>query len=252
MIPAAPTLSALESIGRSRQERWHFWELWAGCAEATRAVMARGLSVGPSVDCLPATRGDKTTPRLVLDLLRPQHRELIFQLLQEARPRWVHLGPPCTYWTPLGRLTACRTDAEWCALHSEARDHVRLATAVGLWQVHLGAAGSFEQPPRCASWRKRRVRHLPEAGYKKYAFRSCAWGHRNPGSGRPWQKRQCFAATHSLEALQIPCVCPPGAHDIVQGVIDEGPRRGERCSTVAGEYPPQMCAAFAAIVENSI
>ena len=88
---------------------WEFWELWSGCGKFTAAVMRAGGRAGPSVDILPCA----SVPRLPLDLEDDGDVEFLWWLLHEFRPRFVHVGPPCTFWGQLGRMTAVRTLAEW-------------------------------------------------------------------------------------------------------------------------------------------
>ena len=86
-----PALSVLEYIGRPRGERWDFWEVYSGCGNFTAAALAAGLVVGPPVDLLHKAGG------LALDLLLQDNQALLQAVLEEARPRWLHLAPPCTF-----------------------------------------------------------------------------------------------------------------------------------------------------------
>ena len=97
LLMAQPTLSALEMVGRPRGERWDFFEIYAGCANFTAAVAALGMTVGPAVDILHKLGG------LRLDCLLENSQALMQAVLAEARPRWVHVGPPCTFWCRMSR-----------------------------------------------------------------------------------------------------------------------------------------------------
>ena len=112
--------------------------------------------MGPSVDW----RSHASVPRLLLDLEDDGDVEFLWWLLHEFRPRFVHVGPPRTFWGQLGRLTARRTLAEWAALRRQAARHLRLAIRIMRWQAGRGREGSLEQPPRCISWSLRRMRAL--------------------------------------------------------------------------------------------
>ena len=68
---------------------WDFWELWSGSGHLTRAAQDKGLAVGPSVDMLP----NSALPCLLLDLMVPADVELLWWLLQEYRPKHVHVAP---------------------------------------------------------------------------------------------------------------------------------------------------------------
>lgn len=114
---------------------WDFLEIWAGCGNLSEAVARAGcgdLRVGPSLDILEHT-AFRQVPRYRLNLLDDKDTTVLWQVLHQARPKWIHCAPPCTYWTQLGRLTAKRTKAEWISLHEEASRHLRLACQIALW-----------------------------------------------------------------------------------------------------------------------
>ena len=46
------------------------------------------------------------------------------------------------------------------------------------------------------------------------------------------------------------CTCIMHAH--TKGTIKSGPRRGERRTTIAGEYPMQMCQVLASVVRVEV
>ena len=80
---------------------------------------------------------------------------------------------------------------------------------------------------------------------------SRAYGMKNLWIVEPWEKMQGFLSNTSLAEMHRPCVCTV-KHSHVQGTIKGGPRHGERCSTVAGEYTPAMCSALATIVQRVV
>ena len=226
-------------------DRWDFWEVWAGCGNFTASVAHAGGVVGPSVDILKST----SVPRLALNLEDPEDVEFLWWLLHEYQPRHVHVGPPCTFWTQMGRLTARRTRKEWKARRAIASHHLKLAVRIMRWQNSQGRIGSFEQPPSCISWRLRCVQALVELpGWRRYSWPSCAYGHKDPGNGRPYLKRQSFAANVDFTSLQVPCSCPKGSHQIIEGVVQSGERAGLRRTVVSGEYPPMMCDKLASLI----
>ena len=141
-----PALSALEYIGRPCGERWDFWEVYSGCGNFTAAALAAGLVVGPPVDLLRKAGG------LALDLLSQDNQALLQAVLEEARPRWLHLAPPCTFWTAIGRWTASRTPETWALLRAQAKELWFFALQLAFLQSQHGRKGSLEQLPRCASW----------------------------------------------------------------------------------------------------
>ena len=228
------------------QGPWDFWELWSGCGNFTAAVIRAGGRVGPSVDCLVA---GPAVPRLLLDLEDDGDVEFLWWLLHEFRPRFVHVGPPCTFWGQLGRMTAVRTPAEWAALRRLAVRHLRLAVMIMRWQAGRGCEGSLEQPPRCISWRLRRTRALlSQPGWRRFVWPSCPYGLKDPGNGRPFLKWQGFASNVDFGAMRRKCTCQRGAHQTVEGAVEEGDRAGEARAAVSGEYPPAMCDKLAGII----
>ena len=104
-------------IGRPRGECWDFFEVYSGCGNFTAAVCALGLVVGPAVDMLYKIGG------LKLDCLLENSQALLQAVLEEARPRWVHVGPPCTFWCAIGRWTAHGTAEQWDTKRNKANTH---------------------------------------------------------------------------------------------------------------------------------
>ena len=231
---------------------WEFWELWSGSGNFTAAVMRAGGRVGPSVDILPcpdAGPGEMSVPRLVLDFEDDGDVEFLWWLLHAHSPRFVHVAPPCTFWGQLGRMTALRTCAEWADLRRQAVRHLALAVKIMRWQSGRGGQGSFEQPPRCISWRLGRTQALlSQPGWRRFTWPSCAYGHRDPGNGRPYLKGQAFASNVDLSAMQLKCSCERGSHQIVHSAVQEGDRAGQKRAVVSGEYPPAMCNKLADII----
>ena len=247
MLLSQPMLSALEMIGRPRGECWDFFEVYSGCGNFTAAVCALGLVVGPAVDMLYKIGG------LKLDCLLENSQALLQAVLEEARPHWVHVGPPCTFWCAIGRWSAHGTAEQWDTKRKKAKTHWCFALHLLSLQEARGAMGSLEQPPGCASWKLGLTQDFRAAypTWKFYKFKSCPYGMKNPGTGEPWEKWQGFLSNVSLAEMHAPCVCTM-KHGHIQGIVKGGPRHGERCSTVAGAYTPDMCSALATIVQKAV
>ena len=124
------------------------------------------------------------------DVLLPSQRRLVWAYLALLQPIWVHLGPPCTFWS---RLASCRN------LRSEAdNEHLRLKALAPLvfslqvcnFQRRHQRYWSLEQPPHCASWNLDIVKEFTErelaTGNAALKFDSCAWGHKDPRNGKPF------------------------------------------------------------------
>ena len=67
----------------------------------------------------------------------------------------------------------------------------------------------------------------------------------------PYLKRQRLIGNVSLASLYRRCSCQSG-HQIVEGMITGGPRRGVKRSVVAGEYPLEFCRALADLIRAHV
>ena len=248
-VPATPNTTAMFLIGQCDHAKWDFWHIWSGPTDKLgQEVAALGLKTGPGIDSLPGN----LPQRLRLDLRKAADKEFLWQLYKEARPKWVHSGPVCTFWTNLGRCTAKRTPEEWTNMHIEHCGHWTIANMLCLAQEQHERCASLEQPPGCGSWKKRRSRFLlSKKGWCLHVFPSCPFNHRDPGNGKLYYKLQGFAANRDLSYLIKPCVCPPRSHQVVEGTVQGGEYHGWRRSTISGAYPMELCAALAKIIAHT-
>ena len=186
-------------------------EVFAGCGNLTAAVtqkvaklkLSERYKIGPAVDWS-ATKAAKSVEmatvevatdkavavaeatavqisRLNLDLTRPAAQTLLLQLISETEPFWIHVAPPCTYSTPMSRFTATRTLKQWLDLALEQKNLLNFGLHVTWLQHTKQRRSTFEQPPRCASWRLQRMQFL-QKHFKYYKFPSCSFGMRDPES----------------------------------------------------------------------
>ena len=249
--------------GRDPNGTWEFWEIYSGCANATEAFVSPatgGGVAGPPVDKLPSR-----WPKLpTFDLLRVDHRRLLWALLVVFAPLWVHMGPPCTFWSTLSRRCNKRTLAQNEQLRLEALVHIVLSIQICQYQQRCNRFCSFEQPLRARSWHLDIVQNMlggsfgavmPASGgtgaqpMKRFNFDSWCWGHRDPGNGKLYKKAQSFASNADMSKLCFTCA---GGHDHqkVEGTVSGGPRHGRRRSQVAGEYPMDFCLAWAKLIKR--
>ena len=75
--------------------------------------------------------------------------------------------------------------------------------------------------------------------------------HEEPWDWRAMGEVAGFLSNVSLAEMRAPCVCTM-KRGRIQGIVKGGPRHGERCSTVAGAYTPDMCSALATIVQKAV
>ena len=164
-VPSSVHQSALCSLGFQDGERWLFLEVFAGGGHLTAAVtqkvaklkLSERYKIGPAVDWS-ATKAAKSVEmatvevatdkavavaeatavqisRLNLDLTRPAAQTLLLQLISETEPFWIHVAPPCAYWTPMSRFTATRTLKEWLDLALEQKNLLNFGLRI-TWLQH--------------------------------------------------------------------------------------------------------------------
>ena len=89
---------------------------------------------------------------------------------------------------------------------------------------------SLEQPPHCASWNLDIMKEFTErelaTGNNALEFDSCVWGHKDPGNGKPYLKRQRFVSNAQLTGLHRRCTCSPHTHQRVDGDSAEWEPKG--------------------------
>ena len=225
-------------------DSWDFWELYAGCARLTAAVCKTGLQAGPAVDFLPGAG-------LQLDLRKPAHQSLVWEVAQFFNVKWIHCGDPCTFWTNLGRCTALRTMQEWDQMREENLSHVRFTTHLLFNQVEKGLFGSRESPVSSGSWKICLWQHLLSKGFWRHNFDNCAFGLQDEFQ-RPLKKPGSVAANVFMPRLLRKCTCRAHKHGVVQGCVQCGPDKGLRRSTVAGRYTPELTRVFATEIMEAI
>jgi hypothetical protein len=231
-----------------------FWEIYAGCGNLTAAclepVVGGALSVGPPVEIKQVSQWPQLSFRW--DLLLPSCRKILWAVLVVCKPKWVHCGPPCTFWSQLARCNNRRTETTNESLRAEAAVHIILTSQICRYQAAHGRHASLEHPPTAASWKLDVMRDLLlDIGMTRFVTDSCPWGHRDPGNGLPYKKRGCFASWVSLAALERKCTCV-GEHQTVHRTVQGGTRHGEQRSKVSGAYPHALCIAFAKVIRELI
>ena len=193
-------------------------------------------------------------------------RQVSQRCLRRAPPPWVHCAPPCTFWSSLSRRTNHRSRIEDEDIRLQALVHIVFSLQLCRHQLRQKRWRSFEHPPTASSWNLDLLQELVASGtsqtgptvvagnnmlkMEKYIFDSCRWGHQDPGNGKLYRKRQCFASNADLSPLCLRCVCCV-RHQVVEGQVDSGPRKGTRRSLVACEYPWAFCVAWADLIKSA-
>ena len=226
-------------------------EVYAGCGNWTEACRILGLQVGLPID----NKNNKNR----WNLLSAKWRRVLWAIVVVRRPRWIHSGFPCTFWVRLAHLTRKKSLQQNEAERLRELVHIVLTLQLASWQHRQGFMMSLENPPDAQSWKLDiMVQTLRDTQMNKVFFHSCAWGHRDPGSGKPYLKRQCIAAFASvdLSPLARRCVCPggrmAGVHERIEGVTIVPGKGKVRRSVVSGEYPLTLCHAWGKIVKQHL
>jgi len=247
-------------------ERIMFWEVHSGCGNATRAFVESASGhheiAGPPVDAVRKAWFGLPSWNVLL----PSVRQFLWAIMVVCQPMWVHCAPPCTFWSILSRRTNHRSRIEDEDLRLQALVHIVFSLQFCLHQLRQKRWASFEHPPTAASWDLDLLQEFLASGtsqtgptvvagnnmlkVEKYIFDSCRWGHQDPGNGKLYRKRQCFASNADLSRLCLRCVCGV-RHQIVEGTVDSGPRKGTSRALVAGEYPWAFCVAWANLIKSA-
>ena len=258
-------------LDEMKSVEFQFWEIFSGSGHATicyleqyKRMLATGSSLepasggiaiaGPPVDIAPCRPGAPAAWRDLpgFDIRVPSQRRLIWAYMKVFKPKWVHTAPPCTFWTPLAHRCNKRSDATCESMRLEALVFIIFSVQLCRYQLRAKRFCSFEQPPRCSSWRLDIITELVSAlAAGNVEFDSCAWGHRDPGNNKPYLKRQRLIGNVSLASLRRRCSCQC-KHQTVEGRITCGPRRGAHRSVVAGEYPLEFCRVLADLIRAHV
>ena len=242
------------------------WEVYSGCGNATRAFVESASGdheiAGPPVDTVRKAWFGLPSWNVLL----PSVRQFLWAIMVVCQPMWVHCAPPCTFWSSLSRRTNHRSRIEDEDLRLQALVHIVFSLQLCRHQLRQKRWCSFEHPPTASSWNLDLLQELVASGtsqtgptvvagnnmlkMEKYIFDSCRWGHQDPGNGKLYRKRQCFASNADLSPLCLRCVCCV-RHQVVEGTVDSGPRKGTRRSLVAGEYPWAFCVAWADLIKSA-
>ena len=122
--------------------------------------------------------------------------------------------------------------------------------------VHYQASrwrhSSIENPQCSVAWSLDIVQDVIHASKMSYADTDlCAWGAKDPCSGKLYYKSMRLACTFNVESLMRKCQ-KDHEHEIIQGVLREGPFKGRTRSAISGQYPLPLCDAWASLAKRFI
>lgn len=209
------------------------------------AVTRRGLKA--EVTCsMDLTKG--------FDFMTVESRAECLKAVQEKRPKWLNVSPPCTMYSALQQLFNLKkmTESQKQARFTEAHALLDFSMHLCYLQSSGGRFFLFEHPARASSWDRPSVKKaltLPNAYL--IAFDQCRTGLVSPGDNpKPIKKRTVLmtnapAVRSIFEPLQ--CQCEQGAHQTIEGSID-----GLSLSRWAQHYSPGLCDAMAEAVQRTV
>ena len=221
-------------------------EIFSGCGHLTCVAAKGGLKVGPSVDWRP---GLGHADACVLDLRSASDRRIVWALIVVLSPAWLHLGFPCTFWVAISHWTRTRDLQANEASRLEALMFIQFSRQCVHYQASRRRHSSLENPPRSVAWDLDIVQDMVwSADMDSVVTDLCAWGAKDPVSGRYYQKSMKFASTFSMQPLARKCPHMAHEHEPVQGTIREGPFKGRRRTALSGRYPVPLCEAWVSLV----
>ena len=113
--------------------------------------------------CGARSRHSAQTRGFAIGMIAGENQALLQVVVVEARPRWLHVGPPCTFWCTISRWTAHATRERWDDNRKSARTHRSFALHLLSLQEARGDNCSIEQPPGCASWKLGMTQYFRQA-----------------------------------------------------------------------------------------
>ena len=226
-----------------------FMEIFSGCGHLTASVARSGVKVGPSIDRKP---GIGHADVFTVDVLSVSDRKLLWALIVVFGPRWLHAGFPCTFWVAISHWTRTRDLDANEASRLEALVFIILTRQLVYYQASRRRHSSIENPPASRAWNLDVVKDLVVvASLGKVVTDLCAWGSKDPVSGKYYHKPMQFACSFDIRALA--CKCPRNhEHEVVKGTISQGPFKGRQRSAISGQYPVALCDVWASLAKSKI
>ena len=226
-----------------------FMEIFSGNGNLSLAAAVEGMKVGPGIDI---HHGKAHANSFTLDLRKASDRRIVWALVSVLKPKWVHMGFPCTFWIAMAHWTRRRDLDRNEQSRYEALVFVFFSRQVVYYQASRWRHSSIENPPLSVAWDLDIVKDMiGRAGMMSVDTHGCAWGAKDPVSGRYYAKVMRFACTFTLQPLARKC---PGnhQHEVVKGRISQGHFKGRLRSAVSGEYPMAFCEAWVSLAKRHI
>ena len=196
-IPASLWRHCLDKQGNLKldtvDDSIHFLEIFSGCGHLTLGAARNGLRVGPSIDKLP---GIGHAPGFSIDIRKPADRKIVWALVAVLNPLWIHMGFPCTFWVAIAHWTRVRDLERNEESRLEALVYIIFSRQLVYYQASRWRHSSIENPPGSVAWDLDIVQDMVHAGKMQCVQTDvCAWGSKDPVSGRFYHKSMKLACT---------------------------------------------------------
>ena len=226
-----------------------FLEIFSGCGHLTLGAARQGLQVGPSIDKSPGIGHDNA---FSIDIKKASDRKFVWALVMVLRPIWIHFGFPCTFWVAIAHWARIRDLDKNEMDRMESLLYITCSRQLVYYQASRWRHSSIENPQGSVAWDLDIVQDMIHASKMSYVDTDlCAWGAKDPCSGKFYYKTMRFACTFNMESLMHRCQ-KDHEHEIVQGAIREGPFKGRSRSAISGQYPLPLCDAWASLAKRFI
>ena len=191
-----------------------------------------------------------------IDIKKASDRKLVWALVLVLCPCWIHCGTPSTFWH---RRYLKKPMNEKDRLESLL--YITCSRQLVHYQVSYRRHSSIENPQGSVAWDLDIVRDMMSASNMRYVDMDlCAWGAKDPWSGRFYNKTMRFACTFAMGPLARKC---PKDHEHQRVVKLFAQKRGEavpgyskrswrkRCE-ISAQYPLPFCEAWVTLAKTLI
>ena len=226
-----------------------FLEIFSGCGHLTLGAARQGLQAGPSIDVRTGIGHDNA---FSIDIKKASDRKLVWALVMVLCPRWIHCGFPCTFWVGIAHWTRIRDLDKNEVDRMESLLYITFSRQLVYYQASRWRHSSIENPQGSLAWSLDIVQDVIHASKMSYVDTDlCAWGAKDPCSGKFYHKTIRLACTFNVESLMRRCQ-QDHEHEIVQGKLKGSPFKGRTRSAISGQYPLPLCDAWASLAKRLI
>ena len=243
--------SCRSSPGSSAAQRRVTLEVFSGSGHLTQALGQRGFQTLVPLDAYPGGKAYRPDHDILLD----QTFMRVLLQIRSGNIFYLHLGTPCKSWSQFQRLNpkSTRTLAFPAGVKPSPSERegnlmaIRTATLC-LEQQAAGGLWSIENPRGSLLWLFEPIADLLKVGFD-VDFDQCEYGLRVGCEAEEGLIRKATRLrTNAFVLKQLHRQCSgKHAHQRCQGKVWT-PSGWQNRTTVAGAYPPELCARWAALL----